>query len=108
MVVDVHLRLLPVGILVPSFRQGLHGGFIDRLEEMPPRYLQFLQGPGVEVLQLLPDRPVEIADAEEGVVPQSGDDPPFCDEHRRLHLRLVFWLFHPRGDDGGAIVRAMS
>ena len=67
-VVDVDSRFCPLCILVSLIRQGLHGRFVDRFEEVFPRHLHLLQEPAVELLQLLLYRPVEIPDAEEGVI----------------------------------------
>jgi hypothetical protein len=60
-IVDVDLVLLPCCQFVPLLRKRLHGGFVDRLEEVFPRYFKYLQRPAVQLLQFLPEHPVEIA-----------------------------------------------
>jgi len=98
MIVDIHFVFLPLGILVCPIRQRFHGRFVDRCEELPSRYLDFLKRPVVHFFDLLPDNPVQLTDAEERVISECGDDPSLCDENRGFDFCLIPGLFHPGRD----------
>ena len=88
-VVDVHGAFLPLGHLVAVRRQGPQGGPVQPLVELPPGGAQVLHRAVVDPLEKLPDRLVHLGEAEEGPVPQGGEDPSLGDKHCGLDLGLV-------------------
>src|SRR5664280_1750233 len=63
--------------------------------------LSFCKG---RVLSSSSFRPVELPDAEEGMISQSGNDPPFRHQDTRLDLGFILWLSYPCRDDRGTVV----
>ena len=99
MIVDVDPGLLPLGILVGVSRQGLEGGPIKGLEEGLAGGIQLLEGPVVELGELLGNRLVEFMKAEEAVVSERRQDPVLDHQDGRLHFGRVPGLSGPGGND---------
>ena len=80
---DLHMRIdidpgrPPLGIDVRLGRQRLQRGPIHRVELGLPTAGKFLEGPAIQPVQTGGDRRVELGQAEEGLMPQTGQDPPF-------------------------------
>jgi len=89
----------PVGVLVALPRQGPLGRPLQLLEEAAAAAVQLLEGPLVEPADELADGGVELGQAEEGAVPESGQDPALDDEHAGLDFGLVARLVGARRHD---------
>ncbi len=104
-VVDRDPARLPLGQLVALRRQGLQGRPIELLVELAAAGAEALHRPAVELTQLLPDRLVELDEAEKRLIAQGGQDPALGHQDGGLHLRLVAGLAHPGRDDHRPVVR---
>ena len=80
MVVDVDPGLFPLRILIGGGRQGNEGGFVNGVKEVFSCGIEFLELAGVEVGEFLGNAVVEFCQGEEGVIPESGQDPAFGNE----------------------------
>ncbi len=103
-VVDVDPGLLPAGKLVGRFRQGRQGGLVHLGEQFPARLAQMLHLPLVEFHQQFGNGLVELRQAEEGPVPQAGQDPALDHLHPHFHFGLVPWFAHPGWDHRHPVV----
>jgi len=103
-VVDVDPDLLAFGILVGNGRQGFQGRAIDRFVKAPSGSVHPLELAVVEILKLFGNGPVQLLDAEKGVVPKRRQDPPLGYLHCRLRLGLVFRFEAAGGDDDRPVV----
>ncbi|OPY13118.1 MAG: hypothetical protein A4E69_01825 [Syntrophus sp. PtaB.Bin138] len=104
MVVNVHPNLLAFGIDIGTGRKGLQGRTVKSFVKTSPGAVHLLERAVVEILQLFGDGVVQLADAEEGVIPKRRQDPPFRYENGRLHLGLVLGLDDPGGDNDRIVV----
>src|SRR3989442_3150443 len=58
----------------------------------------------VELREELGDPGVEGGEGEEGLVPETSEDPPLHDLDCDLNFRFIPWLRRARGQDDGAVV----
>lgn len=103
-VVDMHPRLLPLGIDVRLLRQRAQRWPIQGLEGRVPGARQLAKRSAVEPLQQHADGAVELSKGEELPIPQRGEDPAFNHLHADLGLGLVTWFTCPRRHHRHAIV----
>lgn len=103
-VVDVDTRLLPDGEFVGQLREGLEGGLVQHLEELAAGATEVFHEPRVELIEQFADSLIQVCQAKEGAVAQTGKDPAldYLDAH--FCLGFVFGLANARRDDGCAIV----
>lgn len=87
-IVDVHARFLPLRILIGDRRESTECRPVERFKERAPASLQVLKRPIVEQLEQSTDLPVQLAQAEEGVLAQAGQDPAFYEQHAGFDLRF--------------------
>lgn len=88
-VVDVDAGFPPAPKLVALRRQRQESGPLQRLEQRAPVALELLEGAVVERVQQPADLPVQLGQAEEGVLAEPGQNPALDDEYAPLDLRLV-------------------
>ena len=86
----------PLGQLVALGGKGKEGRTVERLVLGTPGAWKLAEAPGVEVLEKLADRGVELPEREEGPVPQPGQNPALGHLDGALDLGLV-----PRPADPG-------
>ena len=103
-VVDVDAGFLPDGEFVGLFRKRLEGRLVQLFEELAAGATEVFHRPGVEFVEQLADGLVQIGQAEEGVVAQTGQDPALDHLDAHFRLGLVFGLANAGGDDGRAVV----
>ncbi|MBK8995294.1 MAG: hypothetical protein IPM35_05985 [Myxococcales bacterium] len=103
-VVDVDLRSFPVAALEAQRRQRLHGWTVDALERRASATLELLERAGVEALEQLAERCVELGKAEERPVAKRGQQPALGDLHAHLDLGLVPSLSGAGRDHGDPVV----
>jgi len=103
-VVDVHPRLLPLGVDVGLLRQGAQRRTIQSFEGRLPGARQLAKRSSVEPLQQPGDSAVEFIQGEELAVPQRGEDPAFNHLHADFGLGLVARFACPRRHHRHAIV----
>lgn len=53
----------------------------------------------VELIKQMPDRRVQLIQAEEPLVPKAGHDPPLSQKHCAFDFSFVFWFVRSRGGD---------
>ena len=104
MVIDVDPCPLPFGIFVGLQRKGFEGRLVERIEEGFSRGVEFLELAVIELFQGLEDGLVELVDAEEVVVSESGQDPALSHEDGGFHFSFVPGTPHPGRDDGDSIM----
>ena len=76
--------------------QRPHRRPVERLEGRAPAPVELLERPRVELLEQLPDRRVQLLQAEESAVAQARQDPPLRDQDAPFDLRLVLRLARTR------------
>ncbi|MCY1369081.1 hypothetical protein D9M69_561000 [compost metagenome] len=103
-VVDMHPRLLPLGIDVGLFRQRAQHGPIQGLEGRVPGARQLAKRSAVEPLQQHGDGAVEFIQGKELAVAQGGEDPALDHLHADLGLGLVAWFAGSRRHHRHAVV----
>ena len=103
-VVDVDAGVEPVGELVAGRRQRAQQRTVELLEERATRDTELAHGSCVERCEPLPDRGVELGEAEEAAVPEHGEDPPLGHQHIRLDDRLIARPTCAGGHDCRAVV----
>ncbi|VKE35557.1 Uncharacterised protein [Streptococcus pneumoniae] len=103
-VVDVHPRLLPLGVDVGLLRQGAQRRTIQAVEGRLPGARQLLERALVEPLQQPGDGRVEFIQGEELPIPQCGEDPTLDHLHADFGLGLVARFACPRRHHRHAIV----
>ena len=86
-------------------RQGAQGWPVEFGEGAGAVARQLLERALVQVHQQGGNRPVELGQAEEGLVAQPGQNPALDHLHGDLHLGFVAWLGRARGHHGQAVVR---
>ena len=94
----------PFGILVGLGRQRHQGRPVDGLEELPAAGAELAHQPGVEFIDQLADRHVQLGQREEAPVAQPRQDQALDDQHGDLDLGLVARLARPRRQDGRAVM----
>ena len=104
MVIDVDPCPLPFGIFVGLQRKGFEGRFVERFEEGFSRGVEFLELAVIELFQGLEDGLVELVDAEEVVVSESGQDPALSHEDGGFHFSFVPGFAWPCWNNGGAVM----
>lgn len=90
--IDVIVRrdpaLLPFGVLVWLVRERLERWQVERLEECPARGAELAHQPGIELIEQLADRLVQLLQREELPVAQARQDEPLDNQHAVLDLGL--------------------
>ncbi len=104
-IVDVHFRRAPLGILVTRRRQWTQCGTIRGLEEGASRARQFLERPLVQRVQALTQRGIQFRERREAVMPQRREQLALDDLYRRFHFGFVTRRRDPRRQNRRAIVR---
>ncbi|MPM92091.1 hypothetical protein SDC9_139225 [bioreactor metagenome] len=100
----VRYGLLPRRELVGDFRQGQKSGLLLGEKGVEPAAFLFLEGFGVEPLELLGYPLVQFTDTEEHPVPERRQDPRGDDSDRSFGIRFVPGFPDPRRDDRRAVV----
>ena len=103
-IVHVDATQLPVRQDVAVGGQRSERRAVELLVEGEAADAELLHRPVVERVEEDADRPVQGAEAEEGLVAEPGEDPPLHQEYARLDLALVPRLARSRRDDDGAVV----
>ena len=103
-IVDVDAASLPLREDVTRGRQGPQRLAVELLVEDAAADAQLLHRPVVELVEQDADRGVERTELEEGLVAQTGEYPPLCNEHTILDRSLVARFPRPRRDDDRAVV----
>ena len=91
-VVDVDAAQLPVREDVARSGQGPQRRAVELLVEGAAADAELLNRPVVQRVEQDADRRVERAELEEGLVAESGEDPPLCHEYAVLDGSLVAGL----------------
>ena len=103
-VVDMYPGYPPLGILVREFRQRQHGRSIQFIEPAPAGAGEFAELAVVQEFQPSPDGSIRLSQAEEGMMPQPGQDEPLYELDTGFHLGLVTRLADTGGNDGSAVI----
>ena len=103
-VIDVDAAGRPLRHDVAGGGQGPERRAVEPRIDRPAADAELLQRAVVERVEPRPDRGVQRREAEEGVVPQPGEDPPLGHQDARLDFRLVARLRGARRDHDGAVV----
>ena len=100
------LRLQPFGVFIGRLGQGHQCGLLDPFEKIPPTGTQMPGDAGVERVEQLPDRRVQLAQREEPPLAQARQDPALHELDADLRLGFIARLIRTRGDDGRAVMRS--
>jgi hypothetical protein len=103
-VVDIDRGFLPGGEFVGLLRKGLESRLVQFLEKLAAGAFEVFHRPGVELIEQLPDGPVQLGQAEEGVVAQAGQDPALDHLDTDFDFGFVFGLANASRDDRRTVV----
>ncbi len=105
-VVEVHAGVLPLGQLEGIVGERSQRRSVDRVETLAPALSVSAHGPGIEIFEQLGDATVQLAQREESLVADPGQDPAFHHLDGDLDLGLVAGFLRPRGHDRRPVVAA--
>ena len=75
--IDIHPRRAPLGIDVGLEGERLECRLVHGLEDGLPTAGELLERTAVEPVQISGDGGIELGQTEEGLMAQTGQDPPF-------------------------------
>ena len=91
-IIQTRAALFPFGVNIRFNGQGFEGGLVQAVRQVPATGTQMAGDFAVQLIEQGTDRSIQFIEAKEALIAKARHDPTLSQQHRALHLGLIFRL----------------